>query len=83
MTERSVEIFKQLTIAESKFDYFILGISIALFSYLSQNLTVLSNLGLNKDAFILYTILLLFISIITGITRVSSIILSRNQRETN
>jgi len=67
MTERSLEVFKLLKIAETKFDYFILGISIALFSYLSQNLIVLSEM---KDFFILCAIFLLFASIIAGIVRV-------------
>lgn len=70
MTAKSVEVFKACKEAEIKFDYFIVGLAIALFSYLSQNLKLQIKLGWNEKTFILCAICLLFISIIAGIKRI-------------
>jgi len=36
MAQRSLDVFKQLKEAEQKFDYFILGLTVALFAYIGE-----------------------------------------------
>ena len=59
MTKRSVDVFKIYKEAEIKFDHLVVGISIALFSYLSQNLKLHIKLGFNEKTFILCAVCLL------------------------
>jgi len=66
--DRSIEVFKELSVSMQKFDYFILGISIALFAYLGKDF-IPTKLGLNSSTIELIALTALFISIAFGYMR--------------
>lgn len=68
MTNRSVEVFKEVSVSMQKFDYFVLGISIALFAYLGKDFIPVQ-LGLNVGTVQLVALTALFISIVFGYFR--------------
>ncbi|WP_373930833.1 hypothetical protein [Vibrio cyclitrophicus] len=68
MTDRSIEVFKEMSVSMQKFDYFILGISIALFAYLGKDFSPVK-LGVNVGTVELIALTALFISIVFGYFR--------------
>ncbi|WP_442310252.1 hypothetical protein [Vibrio cholerae] len=71
MTVRSIEIFKEMSVSMQKFDYFVLGISIALFAYLGKDFAP-AQFGLNVGTIELIALTALFISIAFGYFRIKS-----------
>lgn len=69
MADRSVELFKEMSVSMQKFDYFVLGISIALFAYLGKDFKPVQ-FGLNVGTFELLALTSLFISIVFGYLRI-------------
>jgi hypothetical protein len=68
VADRSIEVFKELSVSMQKFDYFILGISIALFAYLGKDF-IATKLGLNQSTIELIALTALFVSITFGYAR--------------
>ncbi|QNE01255.1 hypothetical protein H6S61_02290 [Vibrio vulnificus] len=68
MADRSIEVFKEMSVSMQKFDYFVLGISIALFAYLGKDYSPVG-LGINVGTVELIALTALFISIVFGYFR--------------
>lgn len=73
MENRSVEVFKEISSADQKFDYFILGVAIALFSYIGKDYAP-QLLGITQNTGELISILCFFCSIIFGYIRLKLIL---------
>jgi len=71
MSERSIEVFKQHCEAQQKYDYFIVGLSIALFAYTAKNFTAYP-LGFNSSTIELLAIIAIFISVAAGLLRLEN-----------
>ena len=69
MAERSLEVFKQYREAQHKYDYFVVGLSLALFAYTAKNFAP-SLLGFNHSTIELTSIILIFISVASGLLRI-------------
>jgi len=61
-------VFKELSVSMQKFDYFVLGTSIALFAYLGKDFTP-TKFGLNESTIELTALTALFMSIAFGYMR--------------
>lgn len=70
MSDRSVELAKQSISGISKYDYFIVGISSATFAYFAKDFVVIASFGVNKSSFVLVALLLLAISVISGLKKI-------------
>ncbi|WP_230850552.1 hypothetical protein, partial [Vibrio harveyi] len=70
MSERSLELLKQSVDNKIKYDYFIVGISAATFSYFAKDFTALPNVGFNESSSILLSLLLLSVSVISGLIKI-------------
>ena len=68
MAERSLEVFKQYREAQHKYDYFVVGISLALFAYTAKSF-VPSLLGFNHSTIELAAIMVIFVSVASGLLR--------------
>ncbi|ENO3977382.1 hypothetical protein [Aeromonas veronii] len=69
MTDRSIEVFKEISVSMQNFDYFMLGISIALFAYLGKDFKPVQ-FGVNVGTIELISLTALFISITFGYFRI-------------
>lgn len=70
MSERSLELAKQSMSGVSKYDYFIVGIGAATFAYFSKGFDANAAIGLNESTFVLFTLLLLAPSVISGLKKI-------------
>jgi hypothetical protein len=70
MSVRSVELAKQSISGVSKYDYFIVGISSATFAYFAKDFVVLTSFGVNESSFVLVALLLLAISVVSGLKKI-------------
>ena len=68
MEQRSLLVYKNLKAAQEKFDYFVLGMTAALFAYLGENYAP-EQLGLSQNTVELISLLLLLISLVAGFKR--------------
>ncbi|WP_151173834.1 hypothetical protein [Pseudoalteromonas ruthenica] len=70
MSERSLELAKQSMNGVSKYDYFIVGIGAATFAYFAKGFKANAVIGLNESTFVLFTLLLLALSVISGLKKI-------------
>ncbi|MCQ8876565.1 hypothetical protein NQT69_00730 [Pseudoalteromonas shioyasakiensis] len=69
MSDRSIELAKQSLSGRSKYDYFIVGIAAATFAYFAKDFEF-DKFGNNEESFVLIALLLLIISIISGLKKI-------------
>ena len=82
MTKRSIEVFKTLKNSEQKFEYFMLGMTVALFAYIGEKYTP-QPISFSQNTFELSALLLLVISIIVGFKRIEMNIVSQRLNYNN
>jgi hypothetical protein len=68
MTKRSEQVFKELTSSDQKFEYFVLGLTVALFAYIGEKY-VPQPLSLSQNTVELLALILLVTSILFGLKR--------------
>ncbi|CAJ1899567.1 hypothetical protein IIDPJIOB_03591 [Aeromonas veronii] len=80
MPERSIELIKQSINGTNKYDYFIVGIGAATFSYFAKDFKVSEHFYFNESTVILLALILLSISVICGLKTISlyNIYLNKN-----
>ncbi|EJI1382277.1 TPA: hypothetical protein I7171_22245 [Vibrio vulnificus] len=74
MENRSIEVFKEVSNAEQKFDYFVLGVAIALFAYIGKDYTP-EPLGMTQNTFELFSVIMFFLSVLFAYVRLKTIII--------
>lgn len=76
MSARSIEVFKNLQSAQHKFEYFIFGITVALFAYIGEKYNP-EPISLSQNTFELSALIILVITIIIGFKRLENHITSQ------
>lgn len=71
MSERSIELIKQSINGANKYDYFIVGIGAATFSYFAKDFKVSDNFYINESTLTLLALALLSISVVCGLKTLS------------
>lgn len=68
---KTMEVFKGVRDAQQKLDYFLLGLSTALFAYIGGEYEPQA-ISLSENSFELAAIVLIFVSIISGFIRINN-----------
>jgi len=76
MSSRSDQVFQNLKSAEQKFEYFILGVAVALFAYIGEKNTP-QPISFSQNSFELLALVLLVVSIFSGFKRIEKNITSQ------
>lgn len=69
MTERSLDVFNRMKESQMKFDYFIVGLSSALFAYLGEKFSP-QPISLSSNTIELAALICLAVSVMAGLKRV-------------
>ena len=70
MSDRSIELAKQSISGTSKYDYFIVGIGAATFTYFAKDYVPSEQFGLNESSFIVVGLLCLALSVVFGLKKI-------------
>ena len=71
MSSRSIEVFKNLQSAQQKFEYFIFGITVALFAYIGEKYTP-EAISFSQNTFELSALIIFVVTIIIGFKRLEN-----------
>ncbi|QBF84432.1 hypothetical protein EXU30_18490 [Shewanella maritima] len=70
MSDRSVELAKQSISGTSKYDYFIVGIGAATFSYFAKDYVSPESFGINEGSLVVISLLCLALSVVFGLKKI-------------
>ncbi|MEH0086323.1 hypothetical protein V6233_22820 [Vibrio antiquarius] len=73
MSDKSVELAKLSLSGSTKYDYFMVGIAATTFSYFAKDFRVVGSFGFNEHSFILVALLLLSLSVVSGLKKLNGI----------
>jgi hypothetical protein len=70
MSDRSVELAKQSISGTSKYDYFIVGIGAATFSYFAKDFVSPNSFGIDEGSLVIVSLLCLALSVVFGLKKI-------------
>ena len=70
MSDRSIELARQSISGSINYDYFIVGVGAATFSYFGKDFKATESLGYNEGSLIIFSLLCLALSVVFGLKKI-------------